>query len=90
MPNDPSIETNLQLDSRPSKIVVVGRVGSMSREDGGCALIADIDEEATIPNDGSFFVRLQSWSEAKPPRHTTLESLAGKKVRIIIEVEGEV
>jgi hypothetical protein len=76
-----------ELDFRPSKIVVVGRVGSMSREDSGCALIADIDAETTIPDDGSFFVRLQSWSEATPPQHTTLESLRGKKIRIIIEVE---
>ena len=77
----------LESDQKPYKIVVVGKVGHMSREDGGSALIADIDEEVTIPDDGSFFVRLQSWSEAKPPRHTTLESLAGKKIRIIIEVE---
>jgi hypothetical protein len=76
-----------ELDLRPSKIVLVGKVGSMSKEDGGCALIADMDDLIAIPDDGSFFVRLQSWSEAKPPRHTTLESLRGKKIRIIIEVE---
>ena len=76
-----------ELNQKPYKIVVVGKVGHMSREDNGCALIADIDEEVTIPDDDSFFVRLQSWSVAKPPQHKTLEALKGRKVRITIEVE---
>jgi hypothetical protein len=76
-----------ELDSRPFKIVVVGKVGSMSREDSGCALIAEIDEEATVGDDGNFYVRLHSWSEATPPTHQTLESMRGRRIRVIIEVE---
>jgi hypothetical protein len=66
-------------------IVITGQVWSMSKEDGGAALIADVDSETESSTDGSFFVRLQSWNETTR-KHETLESLRGKKVRITVEV----
>jgi hypothetical protein len=66
-------------------IVITGRVANkMSKEDSGAALIADLDETTTVPDDESFFVRLQSWNDSTF-RHETLESLRGKQVRITIE-----
>ena len=69
-------------------IVITGTVSTtMSKEDGGAALIGDLDDHntVTVPDDKSFFVRLQSWND-DTFQHHTLESLRGKKVRITIEV----
>ena len=67
-------------------IVIEGTVANkMSREDSGAALIADLDDVTTVPDDESFFVRLQSWNDGTL-RHYTVESLRGKRVRITIEI----
>jgi len=60
------------------KVVVEGTV-AITEEDGGQAMIAAIEDE-NVPE---FFVRLQSWSEAR--RHIVIRSLAGKRVRVTVE-----
>ena len=62
------------------KVVVEGTV-AITEEDGGQAMIAAIEDE-NVPE---FFVRLQSWSEESPRRHTVMRSLAGKRVRVTVE-----
>lgn len=57
----------------------------VATEDDGAAMIAELDYLKTSPDDGAFFVRLQSWSETK--QHATFQSLIGKQIRITIEVE---
>ncbi len=49
-------------------------------EDGGCAMIAHIEDEADV----GMFVRIQSWDESK--EHKDFKSLIGKKIRVTIEV----
>ncbi|HPG04750.1 MAG TPA: hypothetical protein P5256_06430 [Beijerinckiaceae bacterium] len=60
-------------------------------EDGGQALIGQIDESA----DPAFFVRLQSWDETArgrslgdlaPEAHATFRRLVGKRLRITIDI----
>ena len=51
------------------------------REDGGRALIAELD------GDGDLFIRLQSYDEWM--LHTQAKELAGRKVKITIEVQDE-
>lgn len=50
-------------------------------EDGGCALIEDIEPKE---EDDCLFVRVQSWDETK--EHKDFNALKGKRVRITIEV----
>lgn len=62
---------------------VLDGVVKYDREDSGCALISEnigFDEEGTH----NMFVRIQSWDENKQHRHAL--SLAGKRVRVTIEV----
>jgi hypothetical protein len=67
------------------KIITEGEIGGIYLEDDGCALIAPgLDNDITTGADGCFFVRLQSWDETRT--HQTLNSLAGKRVRITLEV----
>jgi len=61
------------------KVVVEGTV-AITEEDGGQAIIAAIEDDGAAPE---FFVRLQSWSEAR--RHIVIRSLAGKRVRVTVE-----
>ena len=69
-----------------------GHVGNVDIEDGGAAQIAEIDtplqSETPHIGDESFFVRLHSWNESKPPQHPVMDRIKGKKVRITIEVYG--
>ena len=62
------------------KFAVEGTV-EIKEEDGGQAMIATIEDERV----DEFFVRLQSWSEESPRRHTVMRSLAGKRVRVTVE-----
>lgn len=54
-------------------------------EDSGCALILDDLGGTEFMGDGFLFVRVQSWDDDK--KHPLLNSLAGKTIRITIEVE---
>jgi hypothetical protein len=68
---------------------------AVSVEDGGRAVIVDLDPESETGGDGCFFLRLQSWDEtgtapvgSRPAAgsHPLIRSLLGKKVRITVEV----
>lgn len=54
------------------------------REDGGQALIADLDYMKWSGCDDAFFVRLHSYSEKA--EHRTMDSLRNKHIKITIEV----
>ena len=62
------------------QVVLEGTVAT-TEEDSGQAMIAQIEDERV----DEFFVRLQSWSEESPRRHTVMRSLAGKRVRVTVE-----
>ena len=62
------------------KVVLEGTVDT-TEEDSGQAMIAHIEDDRV----DEFFVRLQSWSEESPRRHTVMRSLAGKRVRVTVE-----
>lgn len=76
-----------------SKLVLEGVVEYQS-EDGGRALIADINESDDA--DCQMFVRLQSWDEVSTStdeqgyeegfKHTLARQFEGKKVRVTVEV----
>lgn len=51
----------------------------VSIEDGGQAMIGELDDDA----EEGFFVRLQSWSEKKD--HPVMQSLIGRRIRITVE-----
>lgn len=63
-------------------------------EDGGKALVAVVGDEDAIgtnesgvPESGcGMYVRLHSWDEAKA--HAEAQALAGKRVRVTVEVVG--
>ncbi len=58
----------------------------VSKEDGDCAMIAEnlpIDTENS-DDDTGMFVKIQSWDESG--KHTDMEKLVGKKVRVTIEI----
>jgi hypothetical protein len=55
----------------------------IEREDGGCAMIGTISDNADV----GMFVRIQSWDEGK--EHKDFKSLLGKKIRVTIEVVEE-
>lgn len=72
-------------------IELTGKVSEAEKEDGGSALICNVCEDtvADVEDDEEFFVRLQSWNEEPVPfneKHVLLKSLAGKRVKISIEV----
>ena len=72
------------------KIVVEGTVTGGTREDGGQAMICELDDISDTTTDGKFFVRLQSWAE--DAEHTTLPLLVGRRVRVTVEtlpIRGE-
>lgn len=63
------------------------------KEDGGQALIATIYEQEGVSedNENGMFVRIQSWHTdadelPEEERHPMAMKLAGKKVRVTIEV----
>lgn len=62
------------------KIILEGVV-ECEKEDGGRALIAQIESEN---EEDDVFVRIQSWSDDRT--HTVMNSIQGKKVRVTIEV----
>ena len=75
------------VESKPV-VELIGTVGPLSIEDSGTALIADLEDEQTVPDDGCFFVRLHSTQDPGTEKHTshqTLLSLKGKRVRVAIE-----
>lgn len=51
-------------------------------EDGGCAKIVTIVDEADDSEDG-LYIRVISWSKSK--EHPEFDKLIGKKVKITIE-----
>lgn len=53
-------------------------------EDGGQALIADIQEEGADLTSPGMFVRLQSWDEKYV--HENAEKFRGKRVRVTVEI----
>lgn len=59
----------------------------LKSEDGGMALILNNLGGIEVHGDGCLFVRLQSWDDDK--NHSLMNSLAGKTVRITIEVEDK-
>lgn len=61
-------------------------LADIDSEDGGQALIADVPQAFEPPvsgDDGSFFIRLHSWDEAK--RHVLMDELRGRRVRVTVE-----
>jgi len=69
------------------EILIQGTVSTLTSEDSGAALIAELDDTKNFGTiDDGFFVRLHSWCEAIPPVHPTMEALSGKRVRIRIEI----
>jgi hypothetical protein len=70
-------------------IIITGTVGDISTEDSGAAKIADLDDEESTGSP-EFFVRLQSYNDnfdsTDKQMHPTMDALAGKKVRITVEV----
>jgi hypothetical protein len=50
-------------------------------EDGGQAKIAELSRE-----DSPLFVRVQSWVDGRDAVHPQVEELAGKRVRVTIEI----
>ncbi len=60
------------------KIEITGR-GDISIEDGGMAQILEVSND-----DSDVFVRLQSWND--DGKHTELDRLVGKKLKITVEV----
>lgn len=69
-----------------AKIVIEGTMPEklVSREDGGQAVIAEIENPDDPDPDEGFFVKLQSWSERR--HHPVIESLIGKRIRVTVEV----
>ncbi len=63
-----------KVDEKPGHLVSV--------EDSGCAKIIEVSDE----REEGPFVRLQSWSEQKPPQHPELDALLGKNIRVTVEV----
>jgi hypothetical protein len=53
-------------------------------EDGGQALIAEINDNMTTEDEDGVFVRIQSWDENK--NHTLFRSAMGKKVTVVVLV----
>jgi hypothetical protein len=72
------------VEEKPA-IELEGTVVDLRQEDSGVALVADVDATATIPDDGCFFVRLQSSDESL--HHTTLKSLDNQRVKISISLQ---
>lgn len=68
------------------------KVSGVSLEDGGQAMIAELDNQTETVGDDCIFVRLQSWKDEAhkedPTSHPVLRSLMGRRVRITIEDMG--
>lgn len=62
-----------------TKHVIEGKV-SLTYEDGGCAMIAEVE-----PADESPFARIQSWKDAHDQHPNWVALLAGKRVRVTVE-----
>lgn len=60
--------------------IVLEKKAVFRTEDGGQALIADIDS----PEEPQVFIRLQSWDETG--YHNQARQFAGRKVRVTVEV----
>jgi hypothetical protein len=86
-----------------TKVVFTGRIGEVDSEDGGQALITQIDPSIgfTVESEGidvgdednGFFVRLQSWSEItkqhRIPEHPFMDAIRGRLVRVTVEIIEE-
>jgi hypothetical protein len=59
-------------------------VANFHEDDGGQALIAEVETSEFANDDEGFFVRLHSWSERHV--HEVAEKLQGKRVRVTVEV----
>ena len=72
-------------------IIIVGIVGEPDIEDSGAAQIAEVTDAESEGTDNCFFVRLHSWndnytSQNGSPKHTTMDTRVGRKVRITVEI----
>lgn len=52
-------------------------------EDGGCAIICQVERKREKEEDPCMFVRLQSWDDSK--KHVEIKKFIGRKVKITIE-----
>ena len=63
----------------------VEAVPDITYEDRGMAMIAEVSDGDST----AFFVRIQSYDEADPPQHPIVDVIAGRRVRVTIEVLDE-
>jgi hypothetical protein len=70
-------------------IIITGTVTNIETEDSGAAQIAYL-ENSESTGSAEFFIGLHSWNdnfnETDQPMHPTMDALAGKKIRITVEV----
>ena len=66
-----------------TKKVITGLVQYTKHEDGGQALLVDLDFVQPREDNGMFVI-LQSWDETG--KHTELTQYLGRRVRITVEV----
>jgi hypothetical protein len=63
------------------KIIIKGKLDQHYVEDGGHAIISEIDSD-----DEEFFIRLQSWSDSSDESaHKIIKSILDKNITITIE-----